>query len=346
MNAMLDAIGSVEGLTVDFWDDKAWVNVVNQVFFCIYPGETLGLAGESGCGKTTTAYAVLGYRRPGSRFREGKVLFEGRDLLSLKERELQPIRGAKISLVPQNPATALTPSMRVGRQMIETLEAHAACSGHSEAEERTLDLFTEVGLPRPRAILERYPHQLSGGQQQRVILAIALACNPTLLVLDEPTTGLDVTTQARILRLLTRLQAQHGMAMLYVSHNLGVLAQICNRLAIMYAGELVEVAPTVELFRDPRHPYTRGLIAAVPRVGARTEPKVLLRGLLRRDELPPGCRFAPRCDYAEPECSSLQQSLANIASDHQVGCWLWEKVAADEFVLGEEYKQHLSPTSR
>jgi peptide/nickel transport system ATP-binding protein len=327
MNSNSDAIARVEDLTVDFWDDEAWVNVVNGVYFDTYAGETLGLAGESGCGKTTTAYAVLGYRRPGSRFRQGSVQFEGQNLLRLKENELQPIRGGRISLVPQNPATALTPSMRVGKQVIETLEAHAACKGRKDAEIRTLELFTEVGLPRPKAIVSRYPHQLSGGQQQRVILAIALACNPTLLVLDEPTTGLDVTTQARILSLLTRLQAEHGMAMLYVSHNLGVLAQICNRLAIMYAGELAEVAPTKELFSNPRHPYTRGLIAAVPKVGAQTEIKVQLRGLLRRDELPQGCRFAPRCDYARSVCSTMHQSLESIAEDHQVACWLWEEVA-------------------
>jgi peptide/nickel transport system ATP-binding protein len=217
--------------------------------------------------------------------------------------------------------------MRVGKQMYETLEAHGACTGRKDAETRTLDLFSEVGLPRPKSILSRYPHQLSGGQQQRVILAIALACNPTLLVLDEPTTGLDVTTQARILSLLTRLQAEHGMAMLYVSHNLGVLAQICDRLAVMYAGELVEVAPTEELFSNPRHPYTRGLIAAVPKVSEQTEIEVRLRGLLRREELPKGCRFAPRCDYAQPECFTLHQSLVSIAPDHQIACWLWEKVA-------------------
>jgi len=254
------------------------------------------------------------------------VQFEGLDLLRLDERALRPIRGAEIFLVPQNPASTLTPSMRVGRQVVETLKAHRISSGRREAEERTLELFTQVGLPKPKDIAQRYPHQLSGGQQQRVVIAIALACQPKLVVMDEPTTALDVTTQARILRLLDRLKAEHGMSVLYITHNLGVLAQICDRVAVMYAGELVEVAPTAEIFNNPRHPYTRGLIAAVPRLSAPNEGKEKLRGLLRREELPPGCRFAPRCDYAQSECFTQPQALTAVGKDHQAACWLWERV--------------------
>jgi len=325
MSSQAASVVEVYDLTVDFWDRDHWVNVVNKVSFSIEPGETLGLVGESGCGKSTTAYSLFGYRRPGSRVRSGAIRFDGRDLLRLKERELKSIRGANICLVPQNPAGSLTPSMRVGTQVVETLKAHRASAGR-KAEKRTVELFAQVGLPEPGAIADRYPYELSGGQQQRVVMAMALACSPSLLVLDEPTTALDVTTQARILKLLSRLQGEHGMSMLYVTHNLGVVAQICDRVAVMYAGELVEIAPTVELFENPRHPYTRGLIAAVPRIGAPPGGEATLQGLLRREELPEGCRFAPRCGYAQTECFTRPQSLATAAKDHRVACWLWRTI--------------------
>lgn len=320
----------VESLTVDFWDEQSWVNVVNGVSFDIYPGETLGLAGESGCGKSTTAFALFGYRRPGSRFRSGKAILNGQDVLSLDEQGLRQIRGCSISLVPQNPAGSLTPSMRIEDQVLEALQVHGSGFGQREARERVIQLFTEVGLPDPRVIGRRYPHQLSGGQQQRVIIAMALACNPDLVVLDEPSSALDVTIQAQILRLLINLQAKHGMSMLFVTHDLGVLAQISSRVAVMYAGEMVEVAPTPELYGRPRHPYTRGLIAAVPKMSAKKEIAEKLQGLLRREELPDsGCRFAPRCPYVRPQCLTQPQSLTTIAADHDVACWRWEAIETE-----------------
>lgn len=317
----------VKSLSVDYWDRREWVNIVNRISFDVYPGETLGVAGESGCGKSSTAYALFGYRRSGSRFREGQVIFRGEDVLQLSERELQPIRGAQIALVPQNPAGTLTPTMRIGKQLIEAMEAHNVCANRKEAEERAVELFREVDLPEPEKIGQRFPFQLSGGQQQRVITAMALICNPALVVLDEPTSALDVTTQARILNLLNRLKAEHDMSMVFVSHDLGVLAQICDRVAVMYAGELAEIAPTEAMFSRPLHPYTRGLIAAVPRLSDRTEPEVRLRGLLRRELLPQGCHFAPRCDHAQPECFEEHQTLTTVGEGHQVACWLWETVA-------------------
>ena len=310
----------VDDLTVDYRNDDQWVSVVKNVSFSIGRGETLGLAGESGCGKTTTALAMFGYHKGGSRLAGGRVTFDGRDLLGLSDRQMRPIRGARISLVPQNPASTLTPSMKVGRQVVETLESHGVSSG-SEAAERTVELFGQVGLPEPAEIARRYPHQLSGGQQQRVVIAIAIACRPDLIVLDEPTTALDVTTQARLLDLLTHIKADSGMSALYVSHNLGVLEQICDRVAVMYAGELIEIAPTAELFNRPRHPYTRGLIAAVPRVDAEHAGTEKLRGLLRRDDLPDGCGFAPRCPYSLASCFTDPQRLDEIEPSHQVACW-------------------------
>jgi peptide/nickel transport system ATP-binding protein len=327
VNAPSGPVVTVEDLTVDYWSGRRWANVVNRVTFEIAPGEALGLVGESGSGKSTTAQVLFGYRRAGSRVRSGVVSFEGRDVLALGERELRRIRGGEIALVPQNPAGSLTPSIRVGRQVVEALETHEIASGRS-AEAKTIELFQQVGLPRPGEIAERYPHQLSGGQQQRVLIAMAAACGPKVLVLDEPTTALDVTTQARILRLLARLRGDRGMSMLYVTHNLGVVAQICDRVAVMYAGELVEVASTAELFENPRHPYTRGLIAAVPRLSASPADGTALHGLLRREELPPGCRFAPRCDFAQTECFTMPQVLDALPREHQVACWLWERIDA------------------
>lgn len=324
---MSHPIVRVESLTVDFWDQEKWVNVVDSVSFAIEAGETLGLAGESGCGKTTASYALFGYRRPGSRFRQGSVWFNGEDLLRLQDSELTSIRGARISLVPQNPSTSLTPSMRVGKQVTEIIEIHNMDCRPRTSEERAHRLFAEVGLSQPEDVAGRFPHQLSGGQQQRVIIAMALACNPSLLVLDEPTSALDVTTQARIIELLASLQSQYGMSMLYVTHDLGLLAQICDRVAVMYAGRLAEVAPTDELYHSPRHPYSQGLIAAVPRVSTPPDSDRQLQGLLRRDRLPAGCRFAPRCGYPVPDCFDRAPAMVTVSEGHDVACWRWKEIA-------------------
>ena len=310
----------VEGLTVEYRDGENWTSAVTDVSFVIHRGETLGLAGESGCGKSTTALTLFGYRKPGSRIPAGRVVFDGRNLLDLSARQLQPVRGPKIALVPQNPASTLTPSMRVGRQVVEILESHGLNSGQAAAA-RAVELFEQVGLPEPAAMARRYPHQLSGGQQQRAVIAIAIACRPDLIVLDEPTTALDVTTQARLLDLLGRIKDEHQMSALYVSHNLGVLEQICDRVAVMYAGRIVEAGPAAELFNRPLHPYTRGLIAAVPRVDERDQGGEKLQGLLRRDELPAGCGFAPRCAHSRPQCFTDPQTLAEFQLAHWAACW-------------------------
>ncbi|MBC7811044.1 MAG: dipeptide ABC transporter ATP-binding protein [Burkholderiales bacterium] len=319
----------VAGLTIDFWNQDRWVNVVKRVTFAVNRGEAVGLVGESGCGKTTTAYTLLGYQRPNSRIREGKINFDGRDLLKLRGSALQQIRGKRISLVPQNPTTALSPGMPIGRQILEVLNAHHIATNEAERKAHVYDLLAQVRLPDTEATALKFPHQLSGGQQQRVVIAMALACNPELLVLDEPTTGLDVTTQAQILELLARLRAEHGMAMLYVTHDLGVVNVICDHVGVMYAGELVEDAPTRELFANPRHPYTRGLIASVPRVRTINQRQATpLRGLLQRSELPQGCPFAPRCDFALPKCFTDPQTLTTVSVKHRAACWRWPEIPA------------------
>ncbi len=314
-------------VSVDYWSGGFWVNVIDRFSLDIAPGESVGLVGESGCGKTTMLYTLLGYRRPNSRIRQGKVLFQGVDLLKLSPGELQRLRGKHISIVPQNPMTALSPGMRIGRQLIEALETHRWREPGLDNRQRVISLFTSVSLPDPEQLIQKYPHQISGGQQQRVILALAIACNPQLVLLDEPTTGLDVTTQAQILNLLTDLRHRLGMAILYVTHNLGVVAQICDRIGVMYAGHLVEVADRHTLFNDPRHPYTQGLIAAVPRISTPSfRQTLLLRGLLQRSELPPGCPFAPRCDFVAQRCLQEPQTLEAIRSDHAVACWRWPEL--------------------
>jgi len=320
-------IVSVQNLTVDYWQASGWFNVVNRVSFTVQKGEAFGLVGESGCGKSTTAYTLLGYRRANSRIRQGQVIFQDCDLLTLNPAQLQHIRGGQISLVPQNPTTALSPGMRIGRQITETMEAHQIGKDAAERQARMLELLAQVRLPDPIRAARKYPHQLSGGQQQRVVIALALACNPQLIVLDEPTTGLDVTTQAQILDLLVRLRDELRMAMVYVTHNMGVIASVCDRVGVMYAGELVEQSRATELFRNPRHPYTRGLIASVPSlVAPRRGRSVLLKGMLERENLPIGCRFSPRCEFAEPINFEQPQVLTEVAADHFVACRRWRDI--------------------
>jgi peptide/nickel transport system ATP-binding protein len=331
------ALLQVVDLEVSYRQQKGWQPVLRKVNFTIGRGEAFGLVGESGCGKSTVALQLLGYRHPASRIDGGQVLFNGRELLSLKRVELDHLRGDRISFVPQNPTTALNPGIRVGRQVVETLLAHGKANDNAAASDHAIELFGLVGLPQPDLLVRRYPHQLSGGQQQRVCIAMALACNPDLVVLDEPTTGLDVTTQEQIIELLIDLRARIGMSMLYVTHDLGVLSQIANRVGVMYAGHMVEIAPTAALFSQPRHPYTRGLIASIPRLDQpEGTPSRPLRGLLRRDELPPGCAFQPRCDFAEPSCAQRPQILDWVAPDHEVACQRWRALAAPATALSGE----------
>jgi peptide/nickel transport system ATP-binding protein len=298
---------------------------VDEVSLSIYPGEVVGLVGESGCGKSSTAYAVLGYARTGTRIESGRVMFGGADVLGLPPHKLRRLRGASIALVPQNPGNSLTPSLRVGLEIAETLRAHGR-GDDRRSSHQVVDLLSEVGLPDPEAIARRYPHQLSGGQQQRVVLALSLACRPKLLVLDEPTTALDVTSQAAVLELLARLRQAQGLSMLYVTHDLAVLGEICDRVNVMYAGQVVERGSTTEIFTRPLHPYTRGLIGSMPRWDAPDTAGERLHGQLRRAELPEGCKFAPRCPHAEAgRCDVLRQELTAADAGHEVACWKWER---------------------
>lgn len=318
----------VSHLSVAYRQGGGWSRAVDDVSFTVAPGEVFGLVGESGCGKSTISLQLLGYRHPSMRVEAGEVRFKGASLTGMTRVELDQLRGDRIAFVPQNPTTALNPGIRIGRQLAETMLAHGRAQSVDAAASVIGEILTLVGLPADPAFQHRYPHQLSGGQQQRVCIAMALACDPDLLVLDEPTTGLDVTTQEQIVALLSSLRRRIGVAMLYVTHDLALLSQIADRIGVMYAGRMVEIAPTAEVFLNPRHPYTQGLIASIPVIEAEaaagTRP---LRGLLRRTELPPGCPFAPRCDHAQERCAAERQELERIDDSRAIACWRWREIA-------------------
>jgi peptide/nickel transport system ATP-binding protein len=314
----------VAGLTIAYDSDGRWVTVVSDIAFSIAEREILGLAGESGCGKSTLAYALLGEKRRGSRILSGVVRLDGTDVLQLSGQALERIRGSKVTIVPQNPALSLTPTMVCGSQLKEVMTYHGIAHGRN-ARDQAIELLHDVGIADPAEAYHRYPHQLSGGQQQRVIIAMAIACHPRLIVLDEPTTGLDVTTQARILRLLAALRERFRTSMLYVSHDLAALAQISDRIGVMYAGNLVEIGPMHDVFARPRHPYTAALVASIPQIDRPPGPAPL-RGGLRRDALPPGCSFALRCKHALSPCFETPQVLEAVAPQHVVACQRWREL--------------------
>ncbi|MDD9996855.1 MAG: dipeptide ABC transporter ATP-binding protein [Rhodospirillaceae bacterium] len=330
MSSSSEPVARLDRICLDYRHHDGWLRVLQEVSLDISPGEVIGLVGESGCGKSTLSALLLGYRHPSARVTNGRALFEGTDLLKLEREALDRIRGRRVALIPQNPTTSLNPSMRVGDQIAEVLRFHGVTPGAAATTRRVREVLESVSLPDPPRIARRYPHQLSGGQQQRVAIAMALACNPSLLILDEPTTGLDVTTQDQILRLLAKLRELHDMAMLYVTHDLGVVAQIADRVCVMYAGHVVETAHKAVVFDGPRHPYTQGLIASIPRIAdgeARTGHP--LKGLLRRSELPRGCPFFPRCDFSRPSCGDSPQRLETIGNGHQVACQRWRDIKPD-----------------
>ena len=328
---MSEAAGlRVDGLRVAAVDLD--VEIVSDVSFAVPPSATLGIVGESGCGKTTVAMALLGFARPGTSITAGSVVVDGRDLLLLGETDLRRARGREISYVPQNPARALSPGMTVGRQLEEMIDPDASAS---EREAALQSAWEGAQLPFEPEMLGRYPHQLSGGQQQRVAIAMALVCEPRVIVMDEPTTGLDVLTQDRLLDVIIGLREKRTVSIVYVSHDLGVIRNVVDAVAVMYGGRVVETGPVDDIFRDPAHPYTRRLLEAVPRVGTDTRE---LRGIpgsaVEPWDRPPGCPFAPRCDIRIERCDlEMPPSEASRESaDRRVRCWR----AAESFVVSRD----------
>ena len=317
-----DTLLDVRDLSISFDTPDGRARAVDRVSFSLRPGETLGLVGESGCGKTVTALALMRLiQSPPGRIDEGEILFKGRDLLKIPEREMQKIRGNEISMVFQEPMTSLNPVFTCGYQVEEAVLLHQKV-GKREAAERTIEMLTLVRIPDPRRVAKSYPHQLSGGMRQRVMIAMALSCNPSLLVADEPTTALDVTIQAQILDLLQLLQEEMGMAVLMITHDLGVIAETCRRVVVMYAGKVMEIASVNDLFHNARHPYTLGLRESIPRFARKGERLKVIPGKVPDPlDFPKGCRFSDRCKYAEYRCDNEEIALRQVGDAHWIRCW-------------------------
>jgi peptide/nickel transport system ATP-binding protein len=315
----------VRGLLTEFKMDGRWLAAVSGVSFQLQAGEILGLVGESGCGKSTTAYSIMNLLPANARIAAGEVWVDGTQVLGRNEDEWRKIRGTQLSMIFQDPMTSLDPAFRVGNQLIETVQEHLGLS-YSEARQRALELFRQVGIPAPEHRLDAYPHQCSGGMRQRIALAIAISCHPQVLIADEPTTALDVTIQAQILRLIKRLLVQEkGTGVLLITHDLGIIAQVCDRVAVMYAGEIIEVGDVLSIFSDPRHPYTQALLNSLPSRqiarGQLANIKGRVPGLADR---PYGCRFHPRCTHATSICAQQAPPRIQLSPQREVACVLYE----------------------
>jgi oligopeptide/dipeptide ABC transporter ATP-binding protein len=321
---------AVQDLRVQFWTSRGTVYAVNGVSFAVAPGDTLAIVGESGCGKSVTALATLGLLPRAGRVVGGSVRFQGRDLLRLKDRAMRDIRGKDVAMIFQDPMTSLNPVLTVGRQIREALETHLDLS-RREANDRTAELLDRVGIPSPKMRLRDYPHQFSGGMRQRAMIAMALACEPKVVIADEPTTALDVTIQAQILNLLRQLVTERGTALILITHDLGVVAGMCERVNVMYGGMFMETGSAKQVFGRPRHPYTLGLLQSVPRLDAvRTARLHPIEGTPRDMLRPPAaCPFQPRCRYEVELSREEVPPLVEVERGHSVACF--NPVAADEW---------------
>jgi oligopeptide/dipeptide ABC transporter ATP-binding protein len=314
----------VRNLKTYFATRRGMARSVDDVSFTLDRGETLSLVGESGCGKSVTALSIMRLVSPPGRIVDGEVLFEGRDLVKLGEGEMRGIRGDEIAMIFQDPMTSLNPVYTVGEQIAEAIRLHRGVSKR-EAWSQAIEGMRDVAIPAPQVRAKNYPHEMSGGMRQRIMIAMALACDPKLLIADEPTTALDVTIQAQILDLLAELREKRNLALLLITHDLGIVAETSDRVAVMYAGKIVELTSVRELFRTPRHPYTEGLLRAVPQLeemnGEKKRRLHTIEGVVPNPmNLPPGCRFAPRCEHAREKCKESEIPLVEIDSGHSTRC--------------------------
>ena len=330
---MAESILEVRNLEIRYVTDEETVCAVNDISFSLEKGESIGLVGETGAGKTTTALGIMGLvPDPPGEIVGGSVLFEGQNLLRMPEKNLREIRGGKISMIFQDPMTSLNPVMTVGEQIAEVIMLHQHLS-REEARRKTCEMLELVGIPGARA--EEYPHQFSGGMKQRVVIAIALACNPQILIADEPTTALDVTIQAQVLEMMRGLKKQFSTAMILITHDLGVVADICDMVAIMYAGRIIEYGTLADIFDDFKHPYTEGLFGSLPNLQKRHEKLKPIKGLMPDPcSLPEGCYFHPRCKYATDACRKIRPERTYLSENHYVECLAYQEGSG--VTLGEE----------
>jgi len=319
----LNKVLEVRNLKTSFFTARGVVKAVDDVSFSLSKGETLGLVGESGCGKSVTAMSLTRLISPPGRVVGGQILLNGQDLLGFSEPEMRRIRGSQISMVFQEPMTALNPVLEVGFQIAEAVVAHEKVS-RKQAWDRAVESMRAVSIPDPEKRAKDYPHHLSGGMRQRVMIAMALVCRPTLLIADEPTTALDVTIQAQILELLSSLRRQYDLSMILISHDLGVIAEVAENVAVMYAGKIVEIGPVMDVFHNAKHPYTQGLLHSIPKLGSSVARKArldVIEGMVPNLlHLPAGCAFAPRCGKRTPECSISEIPLEPVTANQEVRC--------------------------
>jgi oligopeptide/dipeptide ABC transporter ATP-binding protein len=313
----------IEDLKTYFRTDEGVVKAVDGVSYEAHPGETVGIVGESGCGKSVTALSIMRLiPMPPGEIAGGRILFDGEDLVHLSDRRMRQVRGGKIGMIFQEPMTSLNPVFTVGNQIEEAVRTHLRLAPR-EARARAIEMLGKVGIPSPEQRVDEYPHQLSGGMRQRVMIAMALSCNPKLLIADEPTTALDVTIQAQILDLIRQLQEEMGMAVLMITHDLGVVAETAHRVVVMYASKIVETASARDLFARPRHPYTRGLFRSIPSIAGGHGRLETIEGTVPNPlEFPAGCKFHTRCPFATEHCAANEPALMEVGPGHRAACWL------------------------
>jgi len=321
---------TVTDLHLEFKTARGILKALNGISFDVQPREIFGLVGETGCGKTVTGLSILRLLPRSARIVNGKVFFNDKDLLTLPVKEMETIRGHDIAMIFQDPSSSLNPVFTIGSQMERVLRQHMRMNA-KDAAARAAEMLTKVGLPDVQRMLAAYPHQLSGGQQQRVMIAMALSCNPRLLIADEPTTALDVTIQAQILKLLRDLQEQFDFSVILITHNLGVVAQTCDRLAVLYAGRVAEIGTTDDIFRNPQHPYTRGLMNAIPRPGSRGRKMAAIPGTVPSNPgVLTGCPFEARCEFRFERCMGEVPSLFEVSAEHKSACFLVSSILAGD----------------
>ncbi|MBU2515393.1 ABC transporter ATP-binding protein [bacterium] len=323
----------IENLCLEVRLDEGVTEALNDVSLQIHHGESLGVVGESGCGKSLTALAIMQLLEGNLKISSGNIFFENRNLLKLKQRAIRKLRGDEISMIFQEPMISLNPVFTIGNQLIEAIKLHRNM-GKAEAYDLAVSTLEEVGIPSPTSRLKQHPHNMSGGMRQRVMIAMALVCQPKLLIADEPTTALDVTIQAQILKLISDLREKRNMAVMFITHDLGVVANVCDRVVVMYAGQIVETAPVKAIFKNPLHPYTKGLISSIPLIDGEIPQQLpTIKGRVPSlQNMPNGCRFNPRCDSAMDICRNKKPPIFYKEASHGVSCWLYQEKKERELI--------------